>query len=90
MTLLRLHHCSLNLNPHAQRFIQSLQGECLDRFNVMETGHLDHLVGESLVHYNTERRHWGEGAEYRVVYARKWVAISPLTEITSYFSLVLS
>ena len=61
MTPVRLTHCSPNLNAHAERFIQTLQNECLDRFIVMGTGHLDHLVGEYRVHYNTERPHSGIG-----------------------------
>lgn len=47
--------------PHAERFIQTLQCECLNRFIVMGTGHLDHLLGEYLQHYNTERPHSGIG-----------------------------
>jgi len=58
----RLPHCSPILNAHAERFIQSLQGECLDRFIVMGTGHLDHLTSEYLDHYNTERPHSGIGS----------------------------
>jgi len=64
VTPVRLPHCSPNLNAHAERFIQTIQTECLDRFIVMGTGHLDHLTGEYLVHYNTERPHSGIG--YRV------------------------
>lgn len=30
---------------------------CLDRFIVMGTGHLDHLMGEYIRHYNKERPH---------------------------------
>ena len=57
----RLPHCSPNLNAHAERFIQTLQNECLNRFLVMGTGHLDHLTSEYLDHYNTERPHSGIG-----------------------------
>jgi len=32
-----------------------MDNECLDRFIVMGTGHLDHLTSEYLEHYNTER-----------------------------------
>ncbi len=61
ITPVRLPYCSPNLNAHVEMFIQSVQTECLDRFIVMGTGHLDHLVGEYLVHYNTERPHSGLG-----------------------------
>jgi putative transposase len=50
-----------NLNAHVERFIQSVQDECLHRFVVMGTGHLDHLVSEYINHYNTERPHMGIG-----------------------------
>jgi len=61
VTPVRLPHCSPNLNAHAERFIQTLQNECLNRFIVMGTGHLDHLTGVYLEHYNTERPHSGIG-----------------------------
>ncbi len=64
ITPVRLPHCSPNLNAHAERIIQTLQNECLNRFIVMGTGHLDHLVEEYLEHYNSERPHSGIG--YRV------------------------
>ena len=61
ITPVRLPHCSPKLNARAERFIQSLQGECLDRFIVMGTEHLDHLTSEYIEHYNTERPHSGIG-----------------------------
>lgn len=61
VTPVRLPHCSPNLNVHAERFIQTLQHECLGRFIVMGGGHLDHLTSEYLEHYNTERPHSGIG-----------------------------
>jgi hypothetical protein len=44
-------------NAHVERFIQTVQIECLDRFIVMGTSHLDHLVREFMEHYNRERPH---------------------------------
>jgi len=61
VTPVRLPHCSPNLNTHAERFIQTLQNECLDRSIVMGCGHLDHLTSVYLEHYNTERPHSGIG-----------------------------
>ncbi len=55
----RTPHCAPNLNAYAERMQQTLQVECLDKFLVMGTGHLDHLVAEYLDHYNTERPHSG-------------------------------
>jgi putative transposase len=48
---------SPNLNSRAERFIQTLRGECLDRFVVLGTGHLDRLVREYVDYYNRQRPH---------------------------------
>ncbi|MBY0310476.1 MAG: transposase [Phycisphaerales bacterium] len=48
---------SPNLNAHVERFIQSLQNECLRKFLILGTRHLDHLVMEYVQHYNLERPH---------------------------------
>lgn len=53
----RIPHCSPNLNAYAEQLIQSVQDECLDKFMVMGTQHLDYLVSEYVVHYNIERPH---------------------------------
>lgn len=53
----RLPHRAPNLNAHVERFIQTVQTEYLDRFIVMGTGHLDHLMAEYIRHYNRERPH---------------------------------
>ncbi len=57
ITPVRLPHCAPNLNAHVERFIQTVQMECLDRFIVMGTSHLDYLMTEFIEHYNTERPH---------------------------------
>lgn len=57
ITPVQLPHCSPNLNAHVERFIQTLRRECLDKFIVLGTDHLDHLVEEFVEHYNTERPH---------------------------------
>jgi putative transposase len=57
ITPVRLPHCAPNLNAHVERFIQTLQNECLDRFIVCGTSHLDHLMAEYIEHYNAERPH---------------------------------
>jgi putative transposase len=48
---------SPNTNAFVERFIQSIEQECLDRFVVFGTQHLDHLGGEYLAHYHEERPH---------------------------------
>jgi putative transposase len=50
---------SPNLNAYAERFIQTLQQECLDYFIACGTKHLDYLVREFVEHYHTERPHQG-------------------------------
>jgi putative transposase len=54
---IRLQLCSPNLNAYAERFIQTLQQECLDHFVIFGCRHMDHLVREFLEHYHTERPH---------------------------------
>ncbi|MFO0836566.1 MAG: integrase core domain-containing protein [Phycisphaerales bacterium] len=53
----RLPPRSPNLNAFAERFILTLKSECLDRFVVLGTGHLDHLVSELTDYYNRQRPH---------------------------------
>jgi putative transposase len=50
---------SPNMNAYAERFIQTLQTECLDHFVPCGTKHLDYLVREFVEHYHTERPHQG-------------------------------
>ncbi|HEX5470422.1 MAG TPA: integrase core domain-containing protein [Lacipirellulaceae bacterium] len=50
---------SPNLNAYVERFIQTLQVECLDHFLVFGEKHFDHLVKEYVEHYHTERPHQG-------------------------------
>ena len=53
----RLRPVSPNLNAHVERFIQTIQTECLDRFIALGTVHLDYLVSEYADYYNTQRPH---------------------------------
>ncbi|MFO0832001.1 MAG: integrase core domain-containing protein [Phycisphaerales bacterium] len=48
---------SPNLNAYAERLQQTIQQECLEKFLVVGTRHLDYLVREYITHYNTERPH---------------------------------
>ena len=52
---------SPNLNAFVERFIQSIQVECLNHFLVFGQKHFDFLVREYLEHYHTERPHQGLG-----------------------------
>jgi len=48
-----------NQNAFVERFIQTLQQECLDHFIVFGQPHMDHLCREFLAHYHEERPHHG-------------------------------
>ena len=52
---------SPNLNAYVERFIQTIQQECLDHFVVVGESHLNHIVREFLCHYHEERPHQGLG-----------------------------
>jgi putative transposase len=52
---------SPNLNAYIERFIQSIQVECLDHFLVFGEQHFDYLVSEYVTHYHEERPHQGLG-----------------------------
>ena len=54
---------SPNLNAYVERFIQTIQQECLDQFVVLGERHLDHIVREFAEHYHKERPHQGVGNE---------------------------
>ncbi len=54
---LRLPPYSPNLNAFVERVIKTIQVECLDRFIVLGTGHLDYLIGEFTEYYNRQRPH---------------------------------
>jgi putative transposase len=50
-----------NLNPFAERFVQTIKGECLSHFLVFGEGHFRYLVQEFVEHYNKERPHQSVG-----------------------------
>jgi putative transposase len=50
-----------NMNAYAERFVQTIQIECLDHFVVLGEKHLNHLVGEYVTHYHEERPHQALG-----------------------------
>ena len=52
---------SPNMNSYAERAIQTLQVECLDKFIVCGEKHLNYLVAEFLAHYHEERPHQSKG-----------------------------
>jgi putative transposase len=48
---------SPNTNAFVERFIQTLQQECLDYFIVFGEQHMDHIVSEMVAYYHEERPH---------------------------------
>jgi transposase InsO family protein len=42
---------------HAERWVGSIRRECLDRLLTVGRHHLEHVVGEYALHYNTHRPH---------------------------------
>ena len=52
-----------NMNAYVERFIQTIQQECLDHFVILGQRHFDHLVSEWLQHYHEERPHQSLGNE---------------------------
>jgi putative transposase len=54
-------HRSPNTVAFVERFIQTLQQECLDYFVGFGAKHMDHLVSEMLAYYHEERPHQSKG-----------------------------
>jgi putative transposase len=48
---------SPNMNAFVERFIQSIQHECLDHFVILGERHMDHVCAEYLAHYHQHRPH---------------------------------
>jgi transposase InsO family protein len=53
--------CATNQNAVAERFVQSVQHECLDHFVVFGEAHLRHILSEYLAYYHQHRPHQGLG-----------------------------
>jgi putative transposase len=52
-----------NTNAFVERFIQTIQHECLDHFVILGERHFNHLVEEWVEHYHTERPHQSKDNE---------------------------
>jgi hypothetical protein len=50
-----------NVNAYVERFVRSIERECLDRMIVFGREHLDYVAREYLEHYHAERPHQGMG-----------------------------
>jgi putative transposase len=54
---------SPNTVAFIERFVQTIQQECLDHFVVFGESHMNHLCREFVEHYHTERPHQGKENE---------------------------
>ena len=54
---------SPNLNAFAERFVESVKSECLERIVPLGEGHLRAAVRAFVEHYHEERPHQGLGNE---------------------------
>ena len=52
---------SPNLNAFAERFVESIKSQCLERLVLLGEGHLRTAVRAFVVHYHEERPHQGLG-----------------------------
>jgi len=59
VTPLRLPPRTPNLNAYAERFVLSIESECLDRMIIVGERHLRHVIEEYVDHYHLERNHQG-------------------------------
>ena len=48
-----------NANAHAERFVRSIKGECLNRLIPFGERHFRQAVAEFVAHYHGERNHQG-------------------------------
>jgi putative transposase len=48
---------SPNQNAYVERFAQTTERECMDKFIVFSREHLDHVCREYVEHYHVERPH---------------------------------
>ena len=60
----RLPPRSPNLKAYAERFVLSINSECLNKLIILGEAHLRLAVREYVAHYNGERPHQGIGGEF--------------------------
>jgi putative transposase len=58
--LKRVAYRAPNMNAYIERFVQSIQQECLDKFIAFSQEHIDLLAAEFLEHYHHERLQKGK------------------------------
>ena len=53
--------CAPNCNAYAERFVRSINEECLNRVLLLGERHLRRTMSEFVAHYHAERNHQGIG-----------------------------
>jgi putative transposase len=61
VTVTRVGYRSPNQNAYVERFVQTIERECLDKFIVFGREHLDHICREYVEYYHVERPHQALG-----------------------------
>lgn len=60
VTIIRLPPYSPNMNAFAERWVQSIKSECLERLILFGRSSLERAVQQYVAHYNCERTHQGK------------------------------
>ena len=55
----RVPYAAPNANAYAERFVRSINEECLDRIIPIGEGHFRRALSEFVTHYHRERNHQG-------------------------------
>ena len=66
------------MNAFAERFVESVKSECLERMVLLGEGHLRAAVREFILHYHEERPHQALGNEL-IVPNTTVIATGPIT-----------
>ena len=51
-------------NAVAERFVRTVQGECLNHILIFGERHLERVLREHIGRYNRERPHWGPSLDF--------------------------
>jgi putative transposase len=63
ITIIQTPYRAPNTNAFAERWVRSVREECLDRLLVVNELHLQHVLKEYVLYYNSRRTHQGLGQQ---------------------------